>query len=406
MESELPNIEDLKKRACRAVDEWADRLWETSLAIHSHPELGYQEVHAASLLCDLLSAGGMEVERTLAGLETAFRGRLPGAPARPAIAVLAEYDALPRIGHGCGHNLIGVAAAGAGIAAAALGDELPGSVVVLGCPAEESSVDDSGGKIKLLATGVFDEIDAAIMMHPGTIDLVPVTGSLASAGLEFEFFGKAAHAAIEPEQGINALDAVIQTFVGVNALRQHVRSDVRIHGIITDGGQSPNIVPAHACCRFRIRSENREYLAEVIKRVRACAEAAATATGARLAARATAAMYEEMRPNKVVAELMSGNLVHLGRVLYTAPLTSKASSDLGNVSQRIPAACATIKIAEGSVAFHSAQFAAVAASDGGRRALLDGAKTLVLTAIDLICDGDRLAAAQQECEARSARASR
>lgn len=402
----MPNIERLKERASLAVDEWAGRLWETSLAIHGRPELGYQEVYAASLLCDLLSAGGLEVERTLAGLETAFRGRLPGAPPRPAIAVLAEYDALPKIGHGCGHNLIGVSAAGAAIAAAALGNELPGSVVVLGCPAEESAVDDSGGKIKLLAAGVFDEIDAAIMMHPGTIDLVPVTGSLASAGLEFEFFGKAAHAAIEPEEGINALDAVIQTFVGVNALRQHVRSDVRIHGIITDGGQSPNIVPAHACCRFRIRSESREYLAQVIKRVRACAEAAAIATGARLAARATAAMYEEMRPNKVVAELMSGNLVHLGRELYTAPVSGKASSDLGNVSQRIPAACATIKIAEKSVAFHSAQFAAVAGSDEGRRALLDGAKTLALTAIDLICDGDRLAAAKQECEARSTQASR
>ena len=402
----MPHVQRLKERACRAVDEWAGRLWETSLAIHGRPELGYQEVHAASLLCDLLSTGGIEVERTLAGLETAFRGRLPGAPRRPAIAVLAEYDALPKIGHGCGHNLIGVSAAGAAIAAAALGGELPGSVVVLGCPAEESAVDDSGGKIKLLAAGAFDEIDAAIMMHPGTIDLVPVTGSLASAGLEFEFFGKAAHAAIEPEEGINALDAVIQTFVGVNALRQHVRSDVRMHGIITDGGQSPNIVPAHACCRFRVRSENREYLAQVIKRVRACAEAAATATGARLASRATAAMYEEMRPNKTVAELMSNHMVHLGRVLHTAPVTSKASSDLGNVSQRIPAACATVKIAEMGVAFHSAQFAAASASDAGRRALLDGAKTLVLTAIDLICDGDRLAAAKQECEARPTQASR
>ncbi len=402
----MPNIERLKERACQTVDEWAGRLWQASLAIHGRPELGYQEVHAASLLCDLLSAGGLEVERTLAGLETAFRGRVPGVPSRPAIAVLAEYDALPKVGHGCGHNLIGVSAAGAAIAAAALGSELPGSVVVLGCPAEESAVDDSGGKIKLLAAGAFDEIDAAIMMHPGTIDLVPVASSLASAGLEFEFFGKAAHAAIEPEEGINALDAVIQTFVGVNALRQHVRSDVRIHGIITDGGHSPNIVPAHACCRFRVRSENREYLAQVVKRVRACAEAAATATGARLAARATAAMYEEMRPSKTVADLMSGNMVRLGRVLHTAPITSKASSDLGNVSQRIPAVCATIKIAEMNVAFHSVEFAAAAASDAGRRALLDGAKTLVLTAIDLICDQDRLVAAKQECEAGSTQASR
>ncbi len=394
----MPQVEHLRENACRVIDEWAERLWETSLAIHAHPEPGYQEVRAAGLLSALMSGSGMEVESGLAGLPTAFRGLVPGKAQRPAIAILAEYDALPKIGHGCGHNLIGVAAVGAGIALGALRHELPGSVVVLGCPAEESAVDDSGGKIKLLAAGAFDEIDAAIMMHPGTVDLVSVAGSLASAGLEFEFFGKPAHAAAVPEEGINALDAAIQTFNGVNALRQHVRSDVRIHGIITDGGDSPNIVPAHACCRFRVRSESSEYLVAVVKRVKACAEAGAVATGARLSCRETAAVYEGMRPNLTLAGLMSENMVRLGRVLYTEPLSGKASSDLGNVSQRIPAASATLKIADKEVAIHSAEFAAAAASPTGRCALLDGAKTLAMTAIDLICEPQSLDAAKREVD--------
>lgn len=218
----MSGIEALKTRACAVVDAQAARLWATSLAIHGVPELGYVEYRAAELLSELLAEAGLPVERGIAEMPTAFRAGISGQQARPCIAVLAEMDALPGLGHACGHNLIGTAAVGAGLALAAVADDLPGSAVVLGCPAEESAVEGSGGKIRLLRAGIFDGVDAAIMVHPGTLDLVSTTVSLASCGLEFDFIGKAAHAALAPHQGINALDGVLHTFNGINALRQHL----------------------------------------------------------------------------------------------------------------------------------------------------------------------------------------
>jgi amidohydrolase len=398
---------DLKQRACAAVEVWAGRLWEVALEIHAHPELGYQEQRAAGLLCAVLAEGGLEVRRGIAGMETAFAAGRPGPQPRPSVAILAEYDALPELGHGCGHNLIATAAAGAGLALAAVAAAIPGSAIVFGCPAEESAVDQSGGKIRLLEAGEFAGIDAALMVHPTTQDLVSTRSTLAAAGFEFEFLGKPAHAAAMPHEGINALDGVLQTFAGINALRQHVLPSVRIHGIITHGGASANIVPARAVCRFRVRAEDRVYLQEVVERVLNCARAGALASGSQLRIRQVAPTYEEVLPNAALAGLFRHNLAAAGRQADSEPRhAGMGSTDFGNVSQRLPALSADLAIAPDSVLIHSQDFAAAAASDAARRMMIDGAKALAMTAIDLLCVPEALAAARAAFEtARSGRPS-
>lgn len=394
-------IEQIKSQAAAAIDAAADRLWSASLQIHAHPELGYAETRTAKVLTDLLWDAGMVVELGIGGMPTAFRAYIPGQKSRPAIAILAEMDALPDIGHGCGHNLIGVAAVGAGLGLAALAAALPGGVVILGCPAEETVVDGAGGKLRLIAAGAFDDVDAALMVHPGTLDMVSTAGSLASCGYEFEFCGRAAHAALSPEEGINALDAVMLTFQGINALRQHVRPDVRMHGIVTEGGHSPNVVPDRAVCRFRLRAEDGRYLSQVAEKALNCARAGALATGARLNVREYAPAYAETRPNDAMAKAFAKNLSALGRkVEVQSALERKASTDFGNVSQVVPGVSATLAIAPEGIWFHTPEFSAAAASSAGRAMLIDSAKGLAATAIDLVAQPGLLDAATKEFYAR------
>lgn len=396
-------IVDVKSRACAGIEEWAGRLWAASASIHAHPELGYCEFHAADQLCGLMEQAGAECARGVAGTSTAFRAVVHGQAARPAVAILAEYDALPEIGHGCGHNLIGTAAVGAGLGLMAVRDLLPGSAVVLGCPAEESAVDDAGGKIRLLKAGEFAAVDAALMVHPGTEDLISKRSSLAACGYEFEFTGKPAHAAAIPHEGINALDGVIQTFNGINALRQHLKPDVRIHGIITYGGAAANIVPARAVCRFRVRAEDQGYLAGVAEKVQQCARAGALASGATLTIREVAPMYEETMPNVAIAKAFAANLAELGRPMRTVPKRrGKGSTDFGNVSRVVPGVSASMRIAEDTVAIHSKEMADAAISESGRAMMLDAARAMAMTAIDIMADPELLAAARSEFARRSA----
>src|SRR5581483_10230004 len=256
-----------------AVDRLADELEALSRRIHDHPELGYQEVQAAAWLTEFLGAQGFRVERGLAGVETAFRATLEAGDG-PTIAIMCEYDALPGIGHACGHNVIATAGAGAGAALAALRDGLPkGRVHVVGTPAEEGG----GGKVKLIEGGVFDGVDAAMMIHPwdkwiGHQDLLGIVR------VGFEFTGKSAHASADPWEGLNALDAVIQTFNNVSMLRQQVRPDCRIHGIVTNGGSAPNIIPEFASALFYVRAPRLDEMWALHGRVIACAEGAARAT--------------------------------------------------------------------------------------------------------------------------------
>ena len=391
-------VQQLKQRAREAIDRRAGELIATADWIHAHPEIGYQEVEAAKRLTDLLRGAGYAVEMGTAGMATAFKAELPGADRRPRVAILAEYDALPGLGHGCGHNLIGTSAVGAGLALKEVINELPGSVWVLGTPAEESAAPNSGGKVHMVNAGVFEDVDAAIMFHPGTETAVTPDRSLAARGFEFYFHGKAAHAAGAPEDGINALDAAVQLYNAISMLRQQVRSDVRIHGIILSGGAAANIIPDYAAIRYRTRADDSEYLAEVVDRVIACAEGAARATGCRVEWKEYMPGYENTLPNPVLMELMTANLRALGLEVNSHRRRSgRGSTDFGNVSRRVPGVEARVAITDDlDVPGHSVQFRQAAGSDKGRQAMLHAAKGLAMTAIDLLTDPDTVSRAKEQ----------
>ena len=341
----------------------------------------------------MLSQAGIPVEMGTAGMATAFKAELNGSHGgRPRVAILAEYDALPGLGHGCGHNLIGTSAIGAGLALREVLPELDGSVWLLGTPAEESAAPNAGGKVHMVKGGVFDEVDAAIMFHPATETTITGDRSLAARGFEFYFRGKAAHAAGMPEEGINALDAVVQMYNAVSMLRQQVRSDVRIHGIILSGGAAANIIPDYAAIRYRTRADDADYLAEVVQRVVVCAEGAAQATGCQLEWKEYMPGYENTLPNGVVMELMLNNLRSLGLDVATErKRKGRGSTDFGNVSRRVPGVEARIAITEDwDVPGHSIEFREAARSDRGRQAMLYAAKGLAMTAIDLLADPETL----------------
>ena len=393
------DVEALKAAALREVDRIAPLLIETSDWMADNPELGLQEFKSSARLTELLEEFGAEVERGIAGLPTAFEARLPGGtPDRGGkVAIVAEYDALPDVGHGCGHNIIATAAIGAGIALAALGGRLPGRAVVLGTPAEESAVPNAGGKIPILDHGYFDDVDAAIMVHPMTEDTIALTPSLVARGLEFEFFGRPAHAAANPHEGLNALDAIIVMFNAVGLLRQQIRPDARVHGVITYGGGAPNVIPPYTCCRFRVRGTDPEYCEELVQRVVACAEAGAKATGTRLEWREYIRPYLNMVPNHTLGGAFRENLEALGRdVLDERSRDGSGSTDFGNVSQRVPSVYAYLGICGPEAGWHSKEVAAATKTERGHAAILAGAKSLAMTAIDILTDDVLREQAKQE----------
>src|ERR671934_2759637 len=387
------HVQQLKERVCQAVDRNAAELIETADWIHAHPEIGHQEVEASRRLKRLLESAGIPVETGTAGMSTAFKAALGGTrAARPRVAILAEYDALPGLGHGCGHNLIGTSAVGAGLALKEVINELPGSVWVLGTPAEESAAPNSGGKVHMVNAGIFSDVDAAIMFHPGTETAVTLDRSLAARGFEFFFHGRAAHAAGAPEEGINALDAVVLFYNAISMLRQQVRSDVRIHGIILSGGAAANIIPDYAAIRYRTRADDSDYLAEVVDRVIACAEGAARATGCQLEWKEYMPGYENTMPNRVLLELMTQNLRALGvQVNNERRRSGRGSTDFGNVSRRVPGIEARLAITDHiETPGHSIEFREAAGSDRGRQAMLIAAKGLAMTAVDLLTNPEHL----------------
>ena len=291
----------LKSRVINEVDKHRNELKELSLRIHSNPEIAFQEEKAVVWLTDYLQAKGFATEKGISGLETAFRATY--GKGKPAIALLAEYDALPKLGHACGHNIIATSAVGAGIAARVVADELGGTVQVLGTPGEEMY----GGKVYMVNRGAFKGVDVVMMIHPAGLNTA-TTKFLACQTLEVEFFGKPAHAAARPEAGINALEAMLISYAGINSLRQHIRDSARIHGVITDGGEAANIVPAHTAGHFIVRAAEDTYLDELKERVLNCFIGAATATGARLKYRWGEARYAPLRNNFTLARLFRKNL--------------------------------------------------------------------------------------------------
>jgi len=385
------DIKALKDSVIKEVEAHRRQLRDLSLNIHANPELGFKEVKASALLTRYLEENGFAIERGICELPTAFRGRYGNG--KPAIAILAEYDALPQMGHACGHNLIAGAAVGAAVASKPAIDKCGGSVLVIGTPAEELY----GGKVVMAERGAFDNIDIAMMVHPGAHDTA-TTQALACITLEVEFFGKAAHAATRPETGINALEAMLLSFAAINALRQHVLDKARIHGIITDGGDAPNVVPAHSAGSFLVRAEDNAYLDELREKVLNCFVGAATATGARLEYQWGQILYATLRNNLTLAELFRQNMKPLGRDMPLAGNSRVGSTDMGNVSQIVPGIHPTIAVASEEVVIHSPEFALVAASEAGIKGMLDAAKALAMTVVDLTSSPETVTKVKEEFE--------
>jgi len=388
------NLDERKDTLLAAVDRLRPDLEELSLRIHANPELALEEHRAAGWLSDRLQAGGFAVERGVAGLETAFIGRYRGGDG-PTIGIFAEYDALPGIGHGCGHNVIGASALGAGLALKEAWPDLPGEIVVFGSPAEEAD----GGKIDMIQAGLLEGVAAAMMVHPGVRNDA-VASLIAMLDVIAEYHGRASHASSKPEDGVNALDALVIAYAGIAALRQHIRSDARIHGIITDGGKAPNVVPDYAAGRFYLRAREDAYLDQLLERVLGCFRAGAEATGARMEYSFPTRRFSAIRNNPTLVELFRANYRRIGREETPPdPARGSGSSDMGNVSLVVPSIHPSIAIAPTEVAGHSIEFAQAAGSPAGMDGLADAAKAMALTVADLLLRPEALTRAAEEFRA-------
>ena len=365
------------------VEQAVRRLWPAvaglSQDMHARPELSEEEVRASGRLARFLAGEGFRVRRGIAGLPTAFEARKRLGPGGRRIAFLAEYDALPGIGHGCGHNLIGASAAGAGAALGRMAGALGGEVIVVGTPAEETI----GGKVPMVERGVFDRVDAALMFHPSTENRVYTT-SLACHSLEVRFRGRSAHAVSAPEKGINALDALIRLFNGVEALKGTLDRRVRIPGIILEGGQRANIVPDLAVGRFSLRAPDLRTLLRVEKRFIVLVRRIARATRARATVRWVDHRYAEMVTNHVMADIFRSELRRMARRTEDGPRKGSGSLDMGNVSHRLPSIHPYISIAPKRVPLHSAEFARRAGGPAGRAGLRVATRALALTGLQIL----------------------
>jgi amidohydrolase len=388
-------MSEIKDSIRQAVDRMADELDALSQKIHDHPELAYQEVRACGWLADFLAAKGFAVERGVGGVETAFRATLE-AGTGPTVAIFCEYDALPGIGHACGHNVIATAGAGAGAALAAVRARLPrGRVQVIGTPAEEGG----GGKVRLIRAGVFADVDCAMMIHGFDRTLLH-QDLLGIVRVAFEFTGKAAHASADPWSGVNALDACVQTYTAISMLRQQVRPDCRVHGIITNGGAAANIIPERAAATFYVRAPRIDAMWDLYHRVLACAEAAARATGATLSVtQSRDTVYEPLRRNQTLLDLFAGNMATVGLREGEPTPDRLGSSDIGNVSQVLPAIQPMVQIAPTGTPIHSRAFEAAAVTPLARQGLCQAAKAMALTTYDLLADPGLLKQARAEFEA-------
>ncbi|HEY4599767.1 MAG TPA: M20 family metallopeptidase [Cerasibacillus sp.] len=367
-----------------SVETHKDKYIKTSQVIHARPEIGNEEYFACETHTKLLQDAGFTVTIGVAGHETAFYAEKGSEKEGPTIAFLAEYDALPGIGHACGHNIIGTTSVAAGIALAEVVENTGGKVVVLGTPAEEGGPNGSA-KGSFVKHGFLKDIDAALMLHPA--GKTGITGeSLAVDPLDFHFYGKAAHASGAPEQGINALDAVIQLFNGINALREHLPSDVRIHGIITHGGDAPNIVPDYASARFFIRAATWKKTVEAANKVRAIADGAALATGATVKVERFQNEVKDFVLNDTFDNVLKEELEALGETVVTERGEGKGSTDAGNISYEVPTVHGYIKIGPDDLIGHTIEFREAAKSERGNEALLVGAKALARTGHRLLTD--------------------
>jgi amidohydrolase len=365
-----------------AVEGAADDLVALSHRIHAHPELGYEEFRASAWVGEALSAAGFAVEAGVGGIPTALVATVGSGPL--VVGICAEYDALPSIGHACGHNVIAAAAVGAGLALARVADEAGITVRVLGTPAEEGG----GGKVLMLQRGAFDGCHLAMMVHPAPYEMSSM-GCLAVSHVQVRYTGKEAHASAHPEDGINAADALTVAQVGIGLLRQHIRQEERIHGITTIGGAAPNIVPAHTAARYYIRAQTLERLAELAPRVRRCFEAGALASGAELEIRPESAPYSEMLSDEWLEAAWRRNAQELGRELPDYPeevLRQQGSTDMANVSLALPVIHPMLGVESLPASNHQPEFTAACVREPADRAVVQGAIGMAWTVLDAAAD--------------------
>ncbi len=360
--------------------------------MYENPELGHEEVFASKIICEVLVSNGFSVEKPFCSMETAFKAVYSSSKAGPVIAYLAEYDALPEIGHGCGHNILGATSVGAAIVLKDIVDTLGGTVILYGTPAEETD----GGKVAMAKSGEFSHVDIAMMAHPSaTYEKSGASNSLMP--LRFEFFGKTAHAAGDPEEGINALNACISLFNNVNAIREHIRRDSRVHGIITNGGTAANIVPEYASADFYIRSATMPYQRELIQRVKNCAEAAALSNGATVKISQFEADYDTMITNKTLSNLFWDKMSTLGIATVDEEKNSAGGTDAGNVSLCCPMIHEYFSIKEdGVLRGHSRELADCSVTDFAFEQMEKTIEGFTLTAIDILKNPELLKAIKEE----------
>ncbi len=388
-------LDDLKNEICRNIDAMRAALVAVSRDIHAHPELAFQEHYAHDLLTASLRDAGLKVTPGAYGLATAFEAEF-GADSGPHVALLAEYDALPGIGHACGHNLIATSALGAALALHGIAAKLPGKVRLLGTPAEEGG----GGKELMARQGAFAGVDAAMMIHPAGVNLATMR-CIAISMVTVSYHGVSSHASAMPERGVNALDALITAYNAIAMLRQHIRQTERIHGIITKGGDAPNIVPEFASGNFCVRAKNMKDLNALKPRVLACFEAGARATGATLKVEWGDVDYLDLNTNWPIADRFQANAESLGReflALEKLPASAAGSTDMGNVSHLAPSIHPMLACAPPHISIHNPEFARYAGSESGDQTAIDGAKTLAMTVLDYLFDGNLRTESRQAFE--------
>jgi amidohydrolase len=392
-------MEELKGKVKAAVDEQRTRLQEISGFIYENPELGSEEFKATELLTGELEKQGFEVEREVLGMPTAFSATFKGKGTGPRVAVIAEYDCLPGVGHGCGHNLIAASAVGAGVAVSKVMGELDGEVVVVGTPAEEGHGPSGGSKIVMAENGFWDDIDAVVMLHPGS-RYVAGSRALGISSVVMEFEGQTSHAAASPHEGVNALNAATLAFMATHMLRQEARRDANlvIHGIISEGGLVSNVIPDRAVCNFGVRSSDDAYLAEMVDKVARCAEGAALAMGATVKLTKRKG-YSGKKVNGPLAEVLWNNYAAQGVELKPWQETINgmpmASTDFGDVSQKIPAAGSSIAVTKPGTPGHSIQMAEATMTDKGQKAMIVGTKALAMTLVELLVEPEKLKKAKE-----------
>jgi amidohydrolase len=375
---------DARDAARERIEHTRKALVDLSHRVHANPELGFEEEKACAWLCEMLHGAGFKVERGVCDLPTAFIARAGGGPLH--VTICAEYDCLPAIGHACGHNIIAAMAAGAGIGLGKVADDAGLSVTVIGTPAEE--VCNAGGKILLLERGAFAGTHLAMMAHPAPVDMA-TPPFIAVCQFDVKYTGKEAHASAFPEHGVNAADALVVAQTAIGLLRQHIRPTDRVHGIVTHGGDAPNIVPAHTSAKYAVRARTVGELFEIRSRVLKCFEAGALATGARLEIEGGDKPYAEVVSDRGLAALYQRNGETLGRY-FIAPAAemsrAAASTDMGNVSLVFPTIHPIIGINSLPAVNHQPEFTAACITQAADQAVFDGSVALAWTAIDAASD--------------------